>query len=147
MPAEINRELAATVLIEAAYTTDEKACQKYGVSIRSLQRWRKSLASDPVLAGFVATKKEAVDKAWAESLPVAMKEATQTIASIAAAIRVHPQMKDSPLALEKLAGALKLCADVYYTGRIIDARLAGQNRPPDGLFGADAADAENARPN
>ncbi len=71
----LNKELAATVLLDSAYTTDDKACAKYGVSIRSLQRWRRQFADgDPELAGFVATKKAAFDKAWADELPVALRK-------------------------------------------------------------------------
>jgi hypothetical protein len=34
--AALNKELAATVLIDAVFTTDEQACQNYGVALRSL---------------------------------------------------------------------------------------------------------------
>ena len=58
----LNKEFAATVLLDAVYTTDEQSCKKYGVSVRSLQRWRRQLADgDPELAGCVATKKAALD--------------------------------------------------------------------------------------
>jgi len=56
----LNKEFAASVLMDAIYTTDAQACDKYGVSVRSLQRWRRQLADgDPELGGVVATKKAA----------------------------------------------------------------------------------------
>lgn len=143
MPATINRELAATVLVETLFTTDEKACEKYDVSVRTLRRWRAMLPTDPVLASFVRTKKAALDAQWADVLPAAMREAAQTIAEISVAIRTDPLMRKNPFALEKLAGALKLCADVYYTGKVIDARIAPKNRPEAGLLGSESATSES----
>jgi hypothetical protein len=142
MAVVINKELAATVLLEAAYTTDEKACARYDVSVRSLQRWRRSLASDPDLAGLVHTKKEAFDKAWAESLPLAMRSAVETITAIAVNIREDPLMKKNPLALEKVAGALKTVAEVYYTGKMIDARITPPDRPQGGIFGQETDESD-----
>lgn len=78
----LNKEFAATVLLDAVYTTDEQACQKYGTSVRSLQRWRRLFADgDPELAGFVATKKAALDAAWAENLPSALSKGLQALDS------------------------------------------------------------------
>jgi Homeodomain-like domain len=36
----VNKELAATALLEAVYTTDRQACERYGISERTLRRWR-----------------------------------------------------------------------------------------------------------
>lgn len=135
-------DLAACALLEALYTTDADACAKYGISIRTLRNYRHSLAINPKLADLFREKKAALDAQWAEVLPGAMREAAQAIQDISKSIRTDPIARKNPFALEKLAGALKLCADVYYTGKVIDARIAGQNRPQDELPGEGAAEAE-----
>lgn len=138
-------DLAACVLIEALFSTDEKACAKYGITQRTLQNYRQRLAVDSKLSLIFHTKKAALDKEWADELPRAMREATHTIAEIAIGIRADAQMRKNPFVLEKLAGALKLCADVYYTGKVIDARIAGEDRPAGQvpLTGAAADEAAN----
>jgi hypothetical protein len=119
MPKELDKELAATVILEACYTTDEKAAARHGVSIRSLQRWRRRFASDPVLAGIVATKKKALDQTWAEEMPVALRKAIRFIGEAC-----DVADKRNPAVISAIAGALKVLAEALYTGRVIDARIA-----------------------
>lgn len=128
-----DKELLATVLLEAVYTTDERACARYGVSVRTLQRARQQLATDPELAGIVATKKKSFDDAWADALPVALRHAVETVGAMTLAILASPTFGANPFALEKVAGAAKLIADIYYTGKLIDARIAQQDREAGGL--------------
>lgn len=128
-------ELAATVLLEAAYTTDEVACAKYGISVRTLQRWRKDLLTNDELAGFVATKKEILNAAWADELPIALKKGIQLIGECSDAIRSDPRMMKNPQVLSAVAGAMKLCAEVLMTNKVIDARIADRNRPAVELSG------------
>lgn len=141
-----NKEFAATVLVEAIYTTDEKACKKFGVSDRTLRRWRKALATDPVLSGFVHTKKAAFDREWAQELPIALRKAIRVIGEIADAISDNAAMKRNPNVIVAVAGAIKICAEVHLTGRVIDARIADRDRETGTVSGevssAGAADDE-----
>jgi len=83
MPS-LNRDLAASVLMDALYTTDEKACHSYGVSVRTLQRWRRLLADgDPELIAIVAAKRTAADLAWANKLPAVLFRASRQSRSAA----------------------------------------------------------------
>jgi hypothetical protein len=121
---ELNRELAATALLDAAYTTDKKTCAKYGISLRSLQRWRRQLADgDPELAGFVATKKETFDKAWADELPVALKKGLQCLSECMDSVRSDPAFLKNPAVIHSVAGAMSICAEIYFTGKVIDSRI------------------------
>lgn len=132
-------DLAAQVLLEALFTTDADACAKYGITDRTLRRFRQRLAEDPKLNNLFETKKRALDEQWADVLPGAMREAVESIREISIALRADPAARRNPFNLEKLAGALKLCADVYYTGKVIDARIADRNRPEKQLPGESAA--------
>jgi hypothetical protein len=121
---KLDRELAATVLLDAAYTTDDKACAKYDVSIRSLQRWRRQLADgDPALAGFVATKKAAFDSAWADELPAALRKGLQCLSECMDSIRSDPRSLKNPAMIHAIAGAMTICAEIYFTGKVIDSRI------------------------
>jgi hypothetical protein len=129
--AKFKYDLAAQVLIEALFTTDDEACAKYGITSRTLRRYRQRLANDPLLEALFQTKKSKLDDKWADTLPAAMREAVRAIAEICSSMRTDPIARRNPFSLEKLAGALKLCADVYYTGKVIDARLAGRVGRPE----------------
>lgn len=138
--AEINKELAATVLIEAAYTTDEKAAARYGISLRTIQRWRSKIQTDPILAGFVATKKRAFDEAWAEEIPVTLRKAMRFLNDA-----FEKADARNPAIIESVVGAIKIIAEVQMTGRWIDARIGNQDRAANQLSGqGDSADEANS---
>lgn len=122
-------EMIAAVLVEAVYTTDALACQKYGVSERTLRHWRREVASGlhPELSGLIAVKKDEYSREWAAELPGALRRSLLTITEMCRAISADPTMKSNPIALEKVAGAMKVIADVYYTGKFIDARLGARD--------------------
>jgi len=117
-------ERAAAVLLEALYTNDEQATKRHGVSLRSLQRWRRQLATDSELAGFVATKKAAMDARWADELPIALRSCLIFLTGAFDQAATDPRALCNPVMIAAVAGALKICAEVYYTGKVIDARLA-----------------------
>ncbi len=137
----LNKEFAATVLLEAIYATDETACQKYGVSVRSLQRWRRLLADgDPELAGSVATKKVAFDRAWAEQLPVSLTKALTTLSECMDAVRADAKAKTNPDTIHSVVGVLKTVAEIELTRKVLDARFGNPDSAARGLFGSDASE-------
>jgi predicted Zn-dependent protease len=137
-----DKELVATVFVEALVTTDERACAKYGISLRTLQRWRKKLASDPLVSQYVATKKEAIDAAWADDLGAPIKAAAKLITD--AAESADQVTKRNPEFVRAIAGALKICAEVKLTSKIIDARTVRPDRPQESLPGAGASESDAA---
>lgn len=128
MAKQFSNEVIAMILVEAIFTTEEKAAQKYGISRRSIFNYRNALAADDDLAQIFHTKKQQMMSAWADELPVAMRKAITFIAE--ASTVANPA---DPASIAAIAGAMKLCADVYYTGRVIDARIAAINRETNGI--------------
>jgi hypothetical protein len=126
-------DLAAAVLITAAYVNDEEACKQYGVSLRSLQNWRRRLHEDAEFADFFTTKSREAGQRWAEQLPVALTKALQFLSAAADAVRLDPLYLRNPMVVQAIAGAFKLCADVHLTSKVLDARLANSDRPENGL--------------
>lgn len=130
---QLNRELAAAVLIEAVFRSDAESCSKYGISLRTLQNYRRKLHEDPQLAALFATKKALFDRAWADDLVKAMKGAAIFITEAAETARTDEKCKTNPEMIAAMAGALKLCADVHLTSKVLDARFTDSHRPPHGL--------------
>lgn len=128
-----SKELAAAVLIEAAFTNDEDAAARYDISVRTLRSYRARLHEDPELAVIFQTKKALFDRAWADDLVKAMKGAASFIFEATETARKDDKCKTDPQMIAAMAGALKLCADVHLTSKVLDARLADANRSAHGL--------------
>lgn len=142
--SKFNADFAATVLLEAAFTTDKAVCVKYGITDRTLRNYRQRLAADANFSAIFHTKKESVDKAWADELGTALRKGIRLIAECADGFGQDEQMyKRNPELIAAIAGAVKICAEVYYTGKVIDARLAGQDRSAGQVPDEDAADSES----
>jgi transposase-like protein len=122
MPA-FNYDLASVVLVEAAFLGDKATSKKFGISTRTLQRWRKRLNEDGRLSSFVAQRKKELDKAWAEEMPIAIKASIDFIRRAA-----QEAAPNDPDAIHSIAGALKILSEVAMTREVLDARLARQNR-------------------
>lgn len=116
-------ELAATVLVEAAYTSDEKAALKYGVSQRSIPNWRARLDTDAEFSSIFHSKRERFEASWADELPTAIRACVDFIKR--AALEASPTKPD---VIYSVAGALKIVSDIQMSKDIIDARLTDFNR-------------------
>jgi transposase-like protein len=126
---------AAAVLLAAAYTTDQMAARRFGVTVRSIRNWRNKLSTDSEFSSFFHTKKRTHDEAWAETLPIALRQSVEFIAAASREAQTQKAALLDPDVISALAGAMKLCAEVYYTGKVIDARIAEPDRKADGVFG------------
>jgi hypothetical protein len=118
-----NQDLAAAVLLEAVFSTDAVACEKYGITVRTLCNYRKRLHTDSNFADFFRTKKEAFDLAWVNEMPIALRKAIRFIAR--ATEVADPR---NPAVIERIAGAIKIIAEVQMTGKFIDARIGTGDR-------------------
>ena len=134
-------QLAATVLLEALYTTDEKACAKYGITQRTLQNYRRRLHVDPDLSHIFAIKKREFDKAWADKFPVAIRAALKFVTEAATDPPSHA--RGNPEYVRAIVGALKICAEVLLTNKVLDARLAQYRGAGPMLRGANSDDSED----
>lgn len=124
MPRKFNHERAATVLAEAALVGDEKAANNHGVSVRSVEVWRARLNTDPLLVEFFANKTQAATSDWADDINDAIKAGVDFLKRAAnQASPMHPDV------IHAVAGAVKLLSEVQMTKRVLDARIAGANRP------------------
>ncbi len=131
----LHTDLAATLLVEALYTTDDIACARYDVCRATLTRIRRrfSAGTDPELMEKVAIKKAAFDRQWAEEFPLMLKKGIRVLNECLDAISKDEDAKKNPQTIAAIAGALKIGADVHYTGKIIDARIAESTGQADSI--------------
>ena len=110
--------------MDAIYSTDAQTAEQYGISIRTIQRWRKHLANgDFQLAQFVATKKTQRAAAWAEELPATLAAGLKTLRTCFLAVANDVESLKRPDMIHAVAGALKIVAEAKLTQTIIEDRL------------------------
>lgn len=130
---KIDRESVAEILVDSYVSgrTAEQTAKKYGITDRTLRKYRRRLRDDPVLADLFRSKRAKVSEGWAEEVPGAMRASVEFLRK--AAEEGDPR---DPLMVHSVAGAMKLLSEVSATWKILDARLARTNRPDDAPVGA-----------
>jgi transposase-like protein len=145
--AIFNYDVAAAVLVRAVYSGDQTACKEFGISDRTLRRYRRRLSEDPLLSEAVRSKKRVIDERWADKLPGALGNAISFITEAARRAEAEATSYRNPALIAAIAGAMKLCAEIYYTGRWIDARIGPEARTPVQLLGQGDTGADAYRTN
>jgi hypothetical protein len=112
------------ILLEAVASTDEKVCKKYGITLRTLQRYRRKFVTtgDAKLTQAVAENKAKLDKAWLSQVPATLRACLEYLQRAAA-----QSSETDPEAIHAIAGAMKMIAETDGTYRLIDVRISGQN--------------------
>lgn len=114
-----NAERAAMILVDALFKGDEQAAFDWGISKRTIQRFRKRLATDEGLASFVASKKTLAEQDWSKEANAAITAAVHYIR------RAALKSKPSPEMVHAMAGALKIVSEALAQKRLIDVRTNG----------------------
>ena len=123
MPAAINDERKAMILVDALYQGDKEAANKHGISTRSIRNWKKDIENDAVFSAIFQKKLLERDQRWASDIPAALNACIAFIKEAANTAR-----KTDPDAIEAVTKAAQTLSEIDITRGIINARLAGQNR-------------------
>jgi len=115
-------------LVDASLTNDTVAAEKWNVTVRTIQNWRKRLDSDPEFSELFASKRAAAEKEWADELPTAIRSTIEFIKRAAQS----PNCSD-PAMVHSMAGAMKILTETAAMRKLLDARLAPKAR----IHGAD----------
>lgn len=66
---QLSDEMGARLVVKAMFSTDSEAvCQEFGVSVRTLQRWRERAVTDARVAALVAKQKILEDEVFDRGL-------------------------------------------------------------------------------
>lgn len=120
-------ERIARVLVEATMAGpkgDAKICARHGISIRTLQNYRKRLESDDELARICAEKKAVAIESWSQEVPAAMRASVDFLRRAA-----ESGDPSDPQMVHSIAGSLKMLSEVAATWKVLDARISRQAGP------------------
>jgi hypothetical protein len=121
MSRTFNYERAASALVDAIFSGDKAAAEKWDVSTRSIEEWRVRLKEDSELEAQFKIKKKAREKSWAGEIPHTIEEGLKFIKDATK----HADPAD-PQAINAITSALKVLMDVDLTKQVLDARLAAE---------------------
>jgi hypothetical protein len=128
-----NKEFAATVLIAALFTSDDKACSKFGITTRTLQNYRRRLITDTELSEAFATRKAKLDEAWSDDFLIPLRKAALVIDEAFEEIRKDPRALKNPMLITAVSEAAATCADIVLTKEAIHAQFGNQDQPANQL--------------
>lgn len=124
MGNSLNYERAAMILVDALYTTEQAAAEKWNVSRRTVERYLARMRTDPELSQIVASKKAERDQAWADQIPAALEACLLFIKQAGA--KADPA---DPEAIHAVAGAFKLVAEIGVLREVVNARFSDVRSP------------------
>lgn len=107
------------VLVDASFYGDAAAAKRMGVTIRSIENYRKRLETDSELVVLFANKKRLFESSWASELPAAIRACIAFF--VRAAQEGNPR---DPEMVHAVAGAFKLVTDAGFAKAILDVKLA-----------------------
>lgn len=110
MARTIDYERVATILVDALLFDDERAAEKGGVSLRTVQRYKERAKRDVKLSQIVAKKWESFEQHRVQELNAAIDEAIQEILGYLKRAAGDASTTD-PDSIHAVAGAGKLLLD------------------------------------
>lgn len=115
MPAKIPDETIAQILAETDLYTDERVASRWGLSVRTIERYRQRLRTDPVLAGIVGEKRRKLTAAWVDNatkfLVVALRELEERCKTA--------KSKEDAEVLRAIADSLKIVGELKLENEVL----------------------------
>jgi len=119
----IDLNLAAECLVYAAFHGDEAASEKFGRTVRTIQRYRSRSLEDPELSGVVAYKISQFEKTdWPDKLSRTIEGALEAVATACKELD-----KKKPESLEAIGATLAVLFDYKLAIDLLNARTS-ENR-------------------
>lgn len=109
MSAPVDHERVALVLADALVLGDRPAARKWGISERTVRRYRAQSATDPALAASVREKNEGIRHDLATLRVAFLREAIDAM---------RAKLKDG--SLHEVAGAVKIVGELHQTASVVD---------------------------
>jgi hypothetical protein len=120
-PLHLRADDVAEMIVAATIRGDKAVAAEYGVSVETIQRYRRRMLADAAISTAVAKKREAVlEGRWRQDMQIAMAAAVDFL------MRAPAGMAHTAENVRAVAGALKLMSEAE-----IQARLTGCPREAD----------------
>ncbi len=122
MARGFNYERAAMVLCDAVMMGDRAAADKWGITQRSIQRYREKLETDDKLRHYAAKLQAKQEQDWIGEIPKVLAEGMAFLKS-AFVQNLNSEGVLNPETITALTGVIETLADIDLTRKIIAERL------------------------
>lgn len=113
---------AARALAEAAYSTDATVCDEFGITIRTLQRWREALKTDPELSRlFAECHRELGNRDWGDMVTSTLSAAAQKLQAL-----ILGATSSDPETIRAVTDGVTGLAKIAMTREMLQARMKGE---------------------
>ena len=110
-----DNDIAARALVEAILTDDRTATEKFGITTRTLRRYRQALAEDPELSAvFQEHLKEFMKRSWADDLNDALQQIMLELVR-----HVKGQLLMTPDSIEAITSAFKAVSEIALAKEVL----------------------------
>ena len=124
------RELAARMLCTAALTGDKEAAKQFGVSTKTIQRYRELARTDQALSDSVKAHQQLADQQWLDQIPSILAGAMEFIAQSQRCMNPADELH-----LRAIAEATQVISEQAQAWKALNVRInrpAGAQPPPTG---------------
>jgi hypothetical protein len=119
---KFSNEQISQILVEAMFTSEQNTANKYGIAVRTINRWQEKALIDLELSKLIEIKKRMYYRRWVDKAGAALDHGIEYISRAMQTQTVTPEM------LHAAAGALKIISEIITLREVLDARLSGQDR-------------------
>lgn len=125
--SRIDYDLAAECIVFAVMNGDEAASEEYDRTVRTIQRYRRRMYSDPELSQVVAYKLDQVKiDLWPHKMGEALEAALDAVTAACKKIQERPD----PNSLLALSGALGVLLDYQLAFKMLNERIKENSEYP-----------------
>lgn len=119
----LSDELGTSLVAEALFSTDPAAlCARYGVSTKTLERWKARCSSDQKLAAVVSKKKNAQREEWEDEAVRFMRRGLRKLDELVDKAAVTD--------MRNVSGAIHLVGNLLVASGVLRGKPL-PNHPPD----------------
>lgn len=114
-------QLMAQVLLDAVYSTDKAACQRWSITDRTLRNYRKQLVTNAEFSVFFHTKRKEFEANWTQHTTPVLVKSLNFLEKVMEGADER-QMKN-PQFIEAVTETFRTVAEVQITANILDAQV------------------------
>ena len=124
----------ASILAYSQLWTDVETAKQFGVSSRSIRRYRREMDTDTALAALVHAKRNELELGWADDITATIRTSIRWLREVCASAD-----KKDPATIVAVTQAVRVLADVKITKAVMDVKLQQYSQQQDQLLLQDAA--------
>lgn len=124
----------AQAVLKANLTTDEATAKEYGVNVRTIEKWRANLMTDPDFLLAIEEQRKLLNQQFMAGLSSTLGMAVEVVYRLINEVATNPallaKMAADPAYLNTVVTSIERLATVQMAGQVLESRLKLLEGPP-----------------